>query len=147
MSEDFNETDLDTPTEDDLERLYGSRFLSATDLGDKKIRTKIGKIRKETLQQQGKEPRTRFVIYFTSLDKGLVLNATNKVTLVDSLGTTPSNWINAEVGLYTVPTQFAGKPTKGLRLKVLSAPKAAGKAVPATKPTPKPIPKPTKAEE
>jgi hypothetical protein len=149
----FTETDLDPiPTEEDLEQLYGSKYLSAADIGDKKIRTRIAKIRKETLQQQGKGPRARFVIYFTTLDKGLVLNATNKITLVDGLGGTPSDWINAEIGLYAAPTQFAGKPTKGVRIKVLSTPKAAAnkaapKAPAPTAPAPKQAAKVAAAEE
>ena len=77
-------------------------------------------------QRDGKPPRTKFVIYFTTIDKPLVLNATNKDVLVDALGGTPAKWIGAEIGLYVTMTQFGGKPTPGLRLKVLSAPKAAG---------------------
>ena len=112
--------DLDTPTEKDLDELYGSKYLGAADLGDKKIRTRIAKVRKETMQQQGGKPeRAKFVIYFTTLDKAMVLNATNKNVLVEKLGRAPAGWVNAEIGLYTEPTQFAGKPTKGLRLKVL----------------------------
>jgi len=33
MVDDFND-DLDTPTEADLDTCYGSKYLSATDLGD-----------------------------------------------------------------------------------------------------------------
>ena len=64
--------------------------------------------------------RPRFVLYFTTLDKPMVLNATNKNTVVD-LGTNPADWIGAEIGLYTEPTQYAGQPTRGVRLRVLSA--------------------------
>jgi hypothetical protein len=130
--------DLDTPTEKDLDDLYGSKYLGATDLGDKKIRTRIAKVRKEALQQQGKEARTKFVIYFTTLDKAMVLNATNKNVLVEKLGRDPAKWVNAEIGLYTELTQFGGKPVKGLRIRVLSVPKAAAKPEPIAKPAPKP---------
>jgi len=134
-SDDFSD-DLDTPTEDDLNDCYGSKYLSAADLGDRKIRTHIGKIRKEVLQQQGGKPeRPKFVIYFTTLDKPLVLNATNKDTLVKALGGTPASWVGAEIGLFSVSTQYGGKATKGVRFKVLSEPKAAAK--PAPKPAPK----------
>jgi hypothetical protein len=123
MNEDFND-DLDTPSEADLDSCYGSKYFSAADLGDKKIRTRIAKIRKETMQQQGGKPeRAKFVIWFTTVDKPMVLNATNKNALVDKLGKTPANWIDAEVGLLTEVTQFQGKLTRGLRLRVLSLPK------------------------
>lgn len=118
---DFVDDVGDTPTEADLNDCYGSKYLGAADLGDKKIRTKIAKIRKEKLRQQGGgTERTKFVIFFTTLDKGLVLNSTNKVTLADALGSVPAGWIGADVGIFAEPTQFQGKPTKGLRLRVLS---------------------------
>jgi hypothetical protein len=121
-------TDIDTPTEDDLNELYGSKYLGAADLGEKKVRTRIAKIRKEAMQQQGGgKERVKFVLYFTTLDKSLVLNATNKNVLVDALGRDPASWVNAEVGLYTVDTAYQGKSMRGVRLKVLSAPKAAPK--------------------
>ena len=49
--DDFND-DHDTPTEDDLNICYGSKYLSAADLGDKKPRTRIAKIRKEMMRQR-----------------------------------------------------------------------------------------------
>src|SRR5215475_3719646 len=110
----------DTPTEEDLDACYGSKYLSATEVGDRKIRTKIARIRKQALQQQGGGTKTKFVISFTNLDKEMVLNATNKTALVDVLGRTPADWVGAEVGLYTEQTVMAGKPTRGLRLRVLN---------------------------
>ena len=144
MSDDFSD-DLETPTEADLDSCYGSKYLGAVDIGDKKIRTRIGKVRKETMQQQGGKPeRAKFVIYFTTIDKPMVLNATNKNALVDKLGRVPANWVGADIGLYTEPTQFGGKPTRGLRLRVFGPAKTAAKAAPA-KPT-KPA-KPVTIEE
>ena len=131
MSDDFSD-DLETPTEADLDSCYGSKYLGAVDIGDKKIRTRIGKVRKETMQQQGGKPeRAKFVIYLTTIDKPMVLNATNKNALVDKLGRVPANWVGADIGLYTEPTQFGGKPTRGLRLRVLGPAKPAAKAAPA----------------
>jgi len=133
MSDDFSD-DLDTPSEADLEQCYGSKYLSAADLGDKKIKTRIGKIRKEAMRQQGGKPeRSKFVIYFTTLDKPMVLNATNKNALVDKLGKVPADWVGAAVGLYTENTQFGGKPTKGLRLTVFGPAKTKAAPVKPTK--------------
>ena len=122
----------DTPTEADLDACYGSKYLSATEVGDRKIRTKIARIRKQALQQQGGGTRTKFILSFSTLDKELVLNTTNKNALVDALGRNPADWVGAEVGLFTQPTNMAGKPTRGLRLRVLNKP------APVSKPTPKP---------
>jgi len=137
---DFTDDDIGTPTEADLNECYGSKYLGAVDLGDKKIRTRIAKTCKETMRQQDGKERPKIVAYFTTLDKPLVLNATNKDRLVDVLGRVPANWKGAEVGLYTEATQYAGRPTKGVRLKVLAAPEAAVKRTPkpavAEEPTP-----------
>ena len=127
----------DTPSEQDLEACYGSEFLTATELGDRKIRTKIARIRKKPLQQQGGGTKTKFILSFTTLDKEMVLNVTNKIVLVDALGRNPADWIGAEVGLFTEPTVMAGKATRGLRLRVLYKPSG-----PA--PVPKTPPKPDK---
>jgi hypothetical protein len=105
---------LDTPTEADLDACYGSKYLSATEVGDRKIRTKIERIRKQALPQQGGGTRLKFILSFSTLDKELVLNATNKNVLVDRLGRNPADWIGADVGLFTEPTNMAGKPTRGL---------------------------------
>jgi hypothetical protein len=116
------DNDLLTPTEADLDVCYGSKFLSATDLGDRKLRTKIGRVRMEELRQQDGKTRKKFILGFVNLDKEVVLNATNKTTLVDALGRTPADWIGAEIGLLTEPTMMAGKPTRGLRVRVLNKP-------------------------
>jgi hypothetical protein len=140
MTQDFSE-DYNTPTEADLEACYGGRFHTAMDHGDKKIRTKIARVRMEELQRQGGKSQKKFVLGFTTLEKELVLNSTNKSILVDALGRNPSDWIGAEVGIWAEPTMYAGKPTKGLRLRVLNKPGDITPA-PAPKPTPAPAPKP-----
>src|SRR5690242_653340 len=76
----FEEYD-DTPTEADLDACYGSKYLSATEIDDRKIRTTIARVRKQALQQQGGGTRTKFILSFTTLDKEMVLNVTNKNAL------------------------------------------------------------------
>jgi hypothetical protein len=136
--------DHDTPSEADLDLCYGSKFLSATELGDKKIRSRILKVKKEQLRGQDGKEKNKFVLSFSNLDKSLVANATNIKTLVDALGKAPSGWLNADVGIFTEPTMMAGKPTRGVRLRVLGKPPG---AAPAPVPAPKaPAPAPTATE-
>jgi hypothetical protein len=130
-----NENHLDTPTAEDLEDCYGSKFLTATGVGDRKIRTKIARIRKQALQQQTGGTKTKFILSFPTLDKEMVLNATNKNALADVLGLNPADWIGAEIGLYTEPTVMGGKATRGLRLRVLNKPTG---TAPVSKPASKP---------
>ena len=77
----------------------------------------------------------------------MVLNVTNKTTIVDALGKTPADWIGAEVGLLTEPTTMAGKPMRGLRLRVLNKPLGGkpGDAALASAPKPAPTPPPSAA--
>jgi hypothetical protein len=132
---------LDTPTEADLDACYGSKYLSAAEVGDRKIQTKIAKVGKKALQQQGGGTKTKFVVSFTNIDKELVLNATNINALVAVLGRNPADWPGADVGVFTEPTNMAGKPTKGVRLRVLNKPsRTAPAAKPATKPDAPPWP-------
>ena len=145
----FND-DPDTPTAVDLDSCYGSkRFLSAMEVGDRKIRTKIARVRMEEVRQQDGRTPKKFVLGFTNIDKEVVLNVTNKTTIVDALGKTPADWIGAEVGLLTEPTMMAGKPVKGLRLRVLNKPLRSkpGDAAPAPAPAPKPAPAPAGTAE
>jgi hypothetical protein len=135
--------DFNTPTEEGLDACYGGRYLTATDLGDKKIRAKIARVRMEELQRQGGGIQKKFVLGLSNLDKEIVLNSTNKNTLVDALGKNPATWIGTEIGVWAEPTMFAGKPTKGLRLRVLNKPRSNGGTAPA--PTPSPAPAPTPA--
>jgi hypothetical protein len=114
----------DTPTEADLDACYGGNYLNATGQGDRKTRSTIERVYKKALPQQGGGTKTKFILSFTTVDKELVLNSTNKNTLVDELGRNPADWIGAEVGLYTEPTVMAGKATRGLRLRVLNKPSA-----------------------
>ena len=137
MADDFTEQDLETPTENDLDQAYGSRYLSASDIGDRKIKSKIVKVRKEELKGNEGKSRMRFILYLENLDKPMVLNATNKNELVTALGKIPAKWIGAVVGvLVDSNVMFAGKRTKGLRLRVLGSTTIGKPAVKPAEPPP-----------
>jgi hypothetical protein len=137
MDDKYFDQDLDTPTETDLENIYGGRFLSQGDIGTRKIRTKIKKVGKEELQKQDGSKRMRIVLGFDNIDKSMVVNATIKDLLVAALGKVPAKWIGASVGIFVDPTvMFAGKRVGGLRLRVLEPAKI--------KPAPQPAPAPKK---
>jgi hypothetical protein len=138
MHQEFDD-DLSTPTEADLTSCYGSKYLSAEEVGDRKIRTKIAKVWMDELQRPNGKSQKRFLLGFTTVDKALVLNMTNKATLVDALGRNPANWIGAEIGLLTEATMMSGKPTRGVRMRVLNKPLN-------TAPAPKPAPAPAAVE-
>ncbi len=120
MDDKYFEHDADMPTEIDHESMYGSRFLSTGDIGDRKIRTKILKVRKEELRKDDGTKRWRLVLSFESLDKPLVVNATTKDLLVTTLGRVPAKWVGASVGIFVDQNvMYAGKRVGGVRLRVL----------------------------
>jgi hypothetical protein len=133
MSDEFLDTDLDTPTENDLNLAYGSKYLGTIDLGDRKVRARIQKVRKEELTDKDGRKKLKFLIFFDALDKPLVLNATNKDRLVAALGRDPAKWKGASVGVSVDPdVSFGGKRTGGVRLKVLEPAKPAKTSKSAT---------------
>ena len=136
MGDDFLDTDLDTPTEADLDLAYGSKYLGTADVGSRKIRARIQRVGKDQLtSKDGGPKRMKFILFFDALDKGLVLNATNKDELVGKLGRVPAKWIGASVGLFVDPNvSFAGRRTGGIRLRVFEPVKA--KTPKPTKPAP-----------
>src|SRR5436190_11433424 len=103
MASEFVDNDLDTPTESDLDQAYGSKFLSAADVGNRKIRTKIVKVRKVDLRGSDGTNRVKFVLHVEGIEKPMVLNSTNLNELVEKLGRNPRDWIGALVGLYVDP--------------------------------------------
>ena len=144
--------DFEIPTEADVDECYGSKYLSATEIKKRKIKTKIARVRKAQLQQKGGTTRSKLILDFTTLDKEMVLNATNINTLIAALGKDPSGWIGAEVGIHTEATMYGGKPTMGLRLSVLNKPATALPPKASAQPAPKlaaaeEIPWPDQAED
>jgi hypothetical protein len=109
--------------ENDFDGVYGTKTLSATGLGDGKMRVKIRSLSKEQLQGRnpGEPPRPRIVLDFVETEKRLVLNATNFGILRDSLGRDPKSWIGAEIGISAEATTFSGRRVMGLRVKVLTS--------------------------
>jgi hypothetical protein len=119
-------------TEQDIEGLYGSKMLSGTELGDRKIKARIEDVLKQTLQGRtpGEPARTKVVLVLAGHEKQLALNATNFTYLRDTLGRDPQKWVGAEIGIKAEDVSFAGRIVKGLRIKVLEN----GRPAPASSP-------------
>jgi hypothetical protein len=65
MNQEFDD-DLSTPTEADLTSCYGNKYLSAEEVGDRKIRTKIAKVWMDELQRPNGKSQKRFLLGFTT---------------------------------------------------------------------------------
>jgi hypothetical protein len=128
---DFEAYDLDTPTEADLDQAYGSKYLSVTDVGDRKIKTTIKKVRKEEFRSSEGTKQIKFVLHLENFDRPMVINTTNMQTLVEALGRVPGKWVGTVIGIYVDRNvTFGGKRVAGLRLRVL--PPAAAKPEPSS---------------
>ena len=129
MADEFPETDLDTPTEHDIDEAYGSQFLGVVDVGDKKIRTKILKVRMEEVKDRDTgKTKKKPVVFFEKIDKGLILNFTNKETLIAAFGKAPAGWLGGSVGILVDHKRNVWRPAQR-RSAVARAPSScAGKA-------------------
>lgn len=100
--------------------MYGSRYVSAEDLGGREPTVTISKAYQEMLtDRQNNQTKPRIIIMFKDKTKGLVLNKTNAKTL--ALGTQTEDWnqwVGTRVVLYTVPTQMGD----GVRLRIAQLP-------------------------
>jgi hypothetical protein len=139
MRDDFSDQDLETPTENDLDLAYGSKYLGTTDLGSRRVRARIEKVRKRELTDREGQKKMKFIFFFDTLDKPLVLNTTNMDEVIRALGRVPAKWVGAVVGVYVDPNvMFAGKKTGGVRLRVFEPAKAKSSSNMAPKPKPAP---------
>ena len=94
-----------------------SRHIKSEDVGNKEFKLKISKSQLEYMDKE--ETDQKVVVYFEGRDKGLALNATNYKMLKGNFGKDSDDWNGKEVMLYVVDTEFGGKPTKGLRLRMV----------------------------
>jgi len=117
-----------------------SKYLNGTSLGEigSEKRVKIKIVTKET--NVGKKQETKACVWFTNIDKGLLLNKTNLRTLQGAFGDNMENWPDKIVVLFSILVSVEGKMEPGLRVKI-PPPKDNSYTAPAPKPTPtkKPI--------
>jgi hypothetical protein len=115
-----------------------SRYLRATDFGElgSEKRLKIKAVTKEI--DVGERKETKAVLWFTTTDKGLMLNKTNLRVLQGAFGNVMDNWPDKIVVVFSAMVDFRGKMTPALRVKI-PPPKDNYRAPPQkAKPTPKP---------
>jgi hypothetical protein len=117
-----------------------SKYSKAADLGPigSEKRVKIKGITKET--DVGEKQETKACVWFTNLDKGLLLNKTNLRVLQSAFGNSMEAWVGKIVVLYSVMASFRGQMVPSLRVRI-PPPKDSYRA------SPKPAPKPPVDEE
>ena len=104
---------------DDFDEIYGSKYFGVTDLKGAQPRLKIGKVDVVDLREKDGSKKTKYVVYFESQDKGLVLNKTTALKLADVYGKPRSGWVGQTVELYS---EMTGLGKEGVRLRPLRKP-------------------------
>jgi hypothetical protein len=108
-------------TADDLEEFLSPKFLSASAVGNRRLRRTSAGVKKLGLRSdKGSGTEWKPVMRFSDSSELLPLNKTNVRTLKAALGD-PTAWAGAVVEIFTDPTiMYDGKPA--LRVKVIRAP-------------------------
>lgn len=95
---------------------FPSKWLKASDLGGREVKVIMANVEREKIGDD-----TKPVLYFKGKEKGVVLNKTNANVVSDFYGDDTEDWFDQPVILYTVTTEFQGKATPGLRIRIPTA--------------------------
>jgi hypothetical protein len=97
-----------------ISETFRSRFLKASDLQGRTVEAVIESVIEEEI---GEARESKAVIYFRGKQRGLVLNATNALTLQAVFGDETDSWGGKLVQIFAEPVLFQGKKVDGLRLR------------------------------
>jgi len=92
---------------------FPSQYLKASELGGRELRVTMGRVEREEIGTDKK-----LVLYFKGKEKGLVLNKTNANTIGDAYGDDTDDWYDQPLILFSIRTEYQGKPVDGLRCRV-----------------------------
>ncbi len=106
-----------------VSEMFPTKWLSAVEVEGKVFKLVISSYGKETYDDGDK-----MTLNFHGAKKGMVLNHTNRGTLVWLFGDEADQWIGQTVELFTEPVNFKGKISAGLKLRGVAA---TAKTVPA----------------
>jgi hypothetical protein len=99
---------------------FPGKYVKASDLPDgQDVPVRMAEVKMEMMEQQREE---KPVLYFIGKDRGLVLNVTNSNTIKDRYGDETGNWHNQPIVLYVTTTDYGGKLTPCVRVRIPSAP-------------------------
>lgn len=125
-------------TEPTWQALFTGKYLASADLGDREPTVKIERIEVETVEDEKKGPRERWIMYVANGRKGILLNRTNCVLIAAILNTDkPKEWIGHQVTFGVRDVPFGAEIVKGLRVvgsPELTEPKAVTIKLPKKKP-------------
>jgi hypothetical protein len=96
-----------------MSEAFPSKWLKAPDVEDMEMPVIMDQVVMEEMNDGKKKP----VLYFQNCDKGLVLNVTNKNAIAAVYGDESDDWAGHPVALISVPVEYQGKITDGIRVR------------------------------
>jgi hypothetical protein len=120
IERDFGAHAKDLKMSTDFDSIYGSKYLSAADLGGEALRKRITGAKMIELKEKDGTLKKRLAIEIEGT-KALILNQTNAGRLAQAFGKDHSQWVNKGVELYAEDTSMG----PGVRLRAIQAKKAA----------------------
>lgn len=115
-----------------ISEAFPSKYISAADLKGGSALVSIERTEFELLNNERK-----LICYFAGKQKGLVLNKTNANAIAGAFGDDTDHWVGGEVELFTIWTDYQGKQTEAVRVRIPARrPAAAQRPASNTKPFP-----------
>lgn len=114
-----------------ISETFPSKYLSAADLQGREPKVIMANVEMEKLGNDMKP-----VLYFKGKEKGLCLNKTNGNTIASAYGDDTEDWFGREIVLFQVITDYQGKTTPAIRVRIPTARdnKSTAPAIPPTPP-------------
>jgi hypothetical protein len=129
MAETETEHEPETETVN-VNEVFPSKYLKAEVdvMEDQPITVTIESVDVERMGQ-GADAQDKFVLQFRELEKGMVLNKTNSMTIARLYGDESDDWVGKRITLYSTEVQYKDEMVASIRIKS-KEPKGPGKAVP-----------------
>lgn len=102
-----------------IDSLFPSRFLKASDLGGTQKTFTINGITVEEMTDGNRKP----ALSFAEADKALVLNRTNAGVISAAFGRDTDTWSGKKLTLFSTPVTFQGRLVDAIRVRAVEAPK------------------------
>lgn len=95
---------------------FPSKYVKSSDLKGQEVRVIMQNVEKEKFDNGDK-----LVLYFKGKEKGVVLNKTNCTTISDAYGDDTDDWYDQPLIIFSIRTEYQGKPVDGIRCRAPTA--------------------------
>ena len=110
-----------------LDQMYPSKWLKASDLQNATIPVVIARVVAENVGDDADKP----VVYFHNKDKGLVLNKTNAMSIGVMHGQETEGWVGKTIELFPAVVMYQGQNVPCIRVRPVAQAEAPPRPQPA----------------